>query len=468
MANTLNNYELLYSLFNQYVFNQAKNNIDSIEYYYSTNPETQNSPLVCELLKAIRNYSLESIDLPLFQSIFSRCNKTKEESDKILQDIVKWKTYTKDQIIPTKKYLDDLSASSVLRKASSMYKDSPSEYLKYVKNAQFLSSDTSVFTSTKISELDINSLLADNPNDFIPSRYQWINNTFDPYPGYERGQMILVSAAPGVGKTLWLMSEALGMAANGYKVLYISLGDNKMKDFIVRMSAIFTGDTFANVHRNLLDSYKQLNNVCGGNLEVSINAANKVTAEDIVSLAMAKEAEVVIVDYDGNLKGVDVGENMYHTFGNVYATLNELVLAGKLLFIASQPVKAAWNSKVIEMQDIGESARKQQTADMIIGIGREIDSPNHLHTFKISKSRRGEVDVLAYTIRLNNGRFKQIPKQLYDDILHPLTGPNIKRNFTEDEINAMIQSYSGHNLGGGSILNSPQSMWPPTTLQQNP
>ena len=162
MANTLNNYELLYSLFNQYVFNQAKNNIDSIEYYYSTNPETQNSPLVCELLKAIRNYSLESIDLPLFQSIFSRCNKTKEESDKILQDIVKWKTYTKDQIIPTKRYLDDLSASSVLRKASSMYKDSPSEYLKYVKNAQFLSSDTSVFTSTKISELDINSLLADN------------------------------------------------------------------------------------------------------------------------------------------------------------------------------------------------------------------------------------------------------------------------------------------------------------------
>lgn len=467
MASTvLSNYELLYSLFNQYVFNQAKSNIDSVEYYYSTNTETQSSPLVHELLKAIRDYPFESIDLPLFQSIFSRCGKSKAEADQILNDIVKWKGYTKEQMIPAKRHLDDLAASSVLRKASSMYKSSPSDFLKYVKNSTFISSDTSVFTSTPISDIDINSLLADNPNDFIPSRYDWINNTFDPYPGYERGQMILVSAAPGVGKTLWLMSEALGMASRGYKVLYISLGDNKMKDFIVRMSAIFTGDTFSSVHRNFLESYNQLNKVCGNNLEISINAANKVTAEDVVSLALAKKAEVVILDYDGNLKGVDVGDNMYHTFGAVYATLNELVLAGKLLFIASQPVKAAWNSRVIEMQDIGESARKQQTADMIIGIGREIDSPNHLHTFKISKSRRGEVDVMAYTIRLNNGRFKQIPKPLYDDILHPIAGPNIKRNFSEAEIDAMILSYNkqfGNPAQGRNQIGAQ-----PLIFQQNP
>ena len=114
------------------------------------------------------------------------------------------------------------------------------------------------------------------------------------------------------------------------------------------------------------------------------------------------------------------------------------------------------------MEDIGESARKQQTADMIIGIGKEKDSPNHLHTFKISKSRRGEVDVLAYTIRLKNGRFKQIPKQLYDDILHPLQGPNIKRDFTEAEIDNMIMSYNNH-FGNNSNQNNNQ-----LTFQRNP
>lgn len=440
MATMLNNYELLYSLFNRYVFDQAKNNIDSIESYFRTNPGTDKSQLVFELLKAIRDYPLESIDLPLFQSIFSRCNKTKDEADQILADIVKWKSYTKDQIIPAKKYLDDLTAVTILRQASSMYKDSPSEYLKYIKNASYSSSDTSVFTSTPISAIDINSLLADNPNDFIPSRHKWINDTFDPYPGYPKGQMVIVTAAPGTGKTLWMMGEAVGMAAKGYKVLYISLGDNNLKDFIVRMSAILTGDSFGNVHRNLLDSFKQLHKVCGSNLEVSINAAGKVTAEDIVSLSMAKKADVVMIDYDGNLKGVDSDEGMYHTFGNVYMTLNELVLAGKLVFIASQPKIAAFDAKVLEMKDIGESSRKQHTADMIIGIGKEISSPNKLHTFKISKNRRGESDVYAYTIRLSNGRFKQIPKQLYDDLLHP-QGANIRRDFTEPEVDAMIASY---------------------------
>jgi len=462
VATTLNNYELLYSLFNQYVFNQAKANIDSVDYYFSTNPETQNSPLVYELLKAIRDYPFESIDLPLFQSIFAKCNKTQAECDEIMGNIIKWKSYSKDQIIPARKYVDDLAAASIIRKANTMYRDDPSSFLKYVRNSTFVTADTAVFTAINLSDVDINSILADNPNDFIPSRYDWINNTFEPYPGYERGQMVLVSAAPGTGKTLWLMSEAVSMATRGYRTLYISLGDNKMKDFIVRMSAIYTGDSFPNVHRNFLDCYKQLNKACNGNLEISINAANKVTAEEIVSLAMAKNAEVVMVDYDGNLKGVDVGENMYHTFGAVYATLNELVLAGKLLFIASQPVKAAWGSKVIEMEDIGESARKQQTADMIIGIGKEKDSPNHLHTFKISKSRRGEVDVLAYTIRLKNGRFKQIPRQLYDDILHPLQGPNIKRDFTEAEIDNMIMSYNNH-FGNNSNQNNNQ-----LTFQRNP
>lgn len=458
----LNSYELLYSLFNQYVFSQAKANIESIDYYFRTNPETQNSQLVYELVQAIRDYPFESIDMPLFSSIFAKCNKTELECEGIMKDIIKWKSFTKDQIIPAREFVDDLAAASIIKKANTMYKNDPSAFLKYIKNSTFVTADTNVFTSINLTDVDINALLADNPNDYISSRYKWINDTFEPYPGYERGQMILVSAAPGTGKTLWLMSEAVSMATRGYRTLYISLGDNKLKDFIVRMSAIYTGDTFPNVHRNFLNYFRDLEKACNGNLEISINAANKVTAEEIVSLAMAKNAEVVIVDYDGNLKGVDAGDNMYHTFGAVYATLNELVLAGKLLFIASQPVKAAWSAKVIEMEDIGESARKQQTADMIIGIGKEKDSPNHLHTFKISKSRRGEVDVMAYTIRLKNGRFKEIPKQLYDDILHPLQGPNIKRDFTEAEIDNLIMSYNNQFSNRNNNINNQ------LTFQHNP
>lgn len=434
------NFDLLYSLFNQYVFQDAKNNIESLEYYFSTNPSTMSNPLVEELLKAIRNYSFDSIGYPLFNSILSKCRKTPAESKMILDEVIKWKKYTKDQILPAKKYLEDICASAIIRRANSMYKDSPSEYLKYLKTSTYTTSDINVFSSVNFCDIDINSMLADNPNDFIPSRYGWINDSFNPYPGYEKGQMVLVCAPPGVGKSLWLMSEALFMSCSGYKTLYVGLGDNKMKDFVIRMGAIFTGESFADVHKNLGPIYKLLFDATRRNLEISINKANGVSAEEIVEYALAKDFDVIVVDYDGNLKGVEDGDKMYSTYGIVYATLNELVLAGKLLFIASQPKINAWGNSVIEMQDIGESSRKQHSADFILGIGREVGNPNHLHTFKISKSRRGETDVIAYTIRLNNGRFKELPKDLYDS----LKEVREKKTYTEKDIDMMIDQFTGN------------------------
>ena len=68
---------------------------------------------------------------------------------------------------------------------------------------------------------------------------------------------------------------------------------------------------------------------------------------------------------------------------------------------------------------------------------------------------------MAYTIRLKNGRFKEIPKQLYDDILHPLQGPNIKRDFTEAEIDNLIMSYNNQFSNRNNNNNQ-------LTFQRNP
>ena len=129
---------------------------------------------------------------------------------------------------------------------------------------------------------------------------------------------------------------------------------------------------------------------------------------------------------------------MYQSYGKIYETLNRLVLDGKLLFICTQPKISAWDKQVVDLQDVGESSRKQHTSDCIIGIGREINCPNHLHTIKISKSRRGEVGVIAYTIRLDNGRFIEIPKGLYDS----LKQVQEKRHYTSADITGMISQYN--------------------------
>ena len=383
---------MLFSLLNQYIFNQAKQNIENIEYYFDTNPNTSGNPLVKEILHAIRDYNLDAIGQPLFDAILAKCAKTPQESRQIMDEIIKWKQYSKEQVQPAADYLNNICAAAIIRKAGQYYNQSPADYLKYIKNVEYVSTNVDIFGSTGFTKIDINTIVAESANSYIPSRYEWINESFDPNPGYPRGMMAIVCAAPGTGKSLWLMSEALFFATHGYKTLYVALGDLNMKDFIVRTGAMFSGNSFADTQRQIDVIYNGMCQMMNDNLEISINPAGKVSGEEIVEYVKAKGAfyDVVIIDYDSNAKGVGEGDSMYNEFGRLYETLNELVLLGKLVFIASQPKISAWQNSVLEMSDIGESSRKQHTADMIIGIGREEKCPNHLHTIKISKNRRGE------------------------------------------------------------------------------
>ena len=79
---------------------------------------------------------------------------------------------------------------------------------------------------------------------------------------------------------------------------------------------------------------------------------------------------------------------------------------------------------------------KQQIADIIITRGRAA-GVNNLGITSIVKNRHGEM-LRDYNIRLGNGRFKSLPKGLYDQ----LKQIQDKRNFTEADIDQMISQYS--------------------------
>lgn len=436
----MENLELVYALTNQYLFQEAKNNIVDLSYYFSVNPSTSNNKLIEHLVNAVRDYDLAAMDLPLFQSIIAKSGKTEAESNKILNDIRRWKGYTKDQIEPARKYLQDIVASVVIQKANRMYQDHPSDYLKYLKNISFKTTDYETFSPKNFSEFDINAIMADSNDSIVKTPFDWLNQSFAPFDGVPKSQMVLVCAPPGVGKSLISMQLAGYMAATGHKVLYIALGDLNQKDFLTRIGAIMLDMTFADAYRNLNTVYNALRQMMGDNLEISISPAGVVSAEDIVEYVenSDKKYDVIFCDYDSNLKGANDGDSMYQSYGKIYETLNKLVLNGQLLFICTQPKISAWDKQVIDLQDIGESSRKQHCGDCILGIGREINSPNHLHTIKISKSRRGEVGAKIYTIRLDNGRFIEIPRGLYDQ----LKTIQEKRHYTSADITGMISQYN--------------------------
>lgn len=436
----MENLSLVLSFFNQYNFSLAKANIANIEYYFQCNPGTNGNQLIEELIKAIKTYDFDAIGQPLFQSIMAKCRKNEQECQQIMTELVQWKKASKEQMQPAVKYLQDICAAAVVQKANRLYQDSPSEYLKYLKTVNFQSGDLETFSSIDFDKVDINSLVAENADDYYPSRYDWINKCFDPYPGYPRGQLIIVQGKPGSGKSLWMMSEALNFASRGIKTFYIALGDLKLKDFVVRMGANFSGMSFANTTRNLGAVYDALKKTIKDNLAISINPAGKVSGQDIVDWVKAKpEYKVIFLDYDSNASGIGGDESsMYSAFGNLYEKLNEISLVeNRLLFVGAQPKIGSWPNPVLEMTDVGESSRKQHSADVIIGIGTEQQCPNHLHTLKISKNRRGETDVKDYEIRLESGRWISLPKGLFDQ----LKQEKEKRLYTESEIEQMKEAY---------------------------
>ena len=431
--------DLVYSCFNQYLFQEAKNNIDILKYYFDTNSSTVGNTLVEMLMDAIKTYPLESIDEPLFRSILLRSGKSPMEQQQILKEIIKWKKFNKQQIEPSRKCIQDICSSVILQRAGRLYPNDPTEYIKYIKNLNIQTSDTDILKVTSFNQIDINSIIADSSNGVIPSRYSWLNDTF-PLGGFERQQLVLISMPPGSGKSLYCLSEIGSMAAMNYKTLYLAMGDLTYKDQIIRLASQTYGITFKEAASNIGSVYNSMSEVFKDNLDLMIVPADQLTADEFRTLLKNsnKKYDAIAVDYDSNFKS-NASDNMYLEYGSIYSVLVDIAKEMNLvMFCACQPKVGVWNNPVIELSDVGESSRKQHTADIIITRSKIPDNPNNLGIFKIVKSSRGDVGKKIYSIRLNNGRFIALPKEVFNSLL----ANTEKREYTEGEINLMIQDYT--------------------------
>lgn len=240
------------------------------------------------------------------------------------------------------------------------------------------------------------------------------------------------------GKTLFCMQECLYMCLKGKKCHYLCMGDMTESDFIIRMAAQYFGIPFYEAKRNFDIVYAELKKVIGDRLEITCIPASVITVDEYIEFIKSKDYDVCFCDYDSQFKSNVYTESMYLTYGDIYAKLSELTIQyKKLVFILAQPMKASWSLPVIEIDQVGESARKIHAVDWCLTRGREPGNLNGLGISKIVKSRRGEEQVIDYNIRLNNGRFKSLPKAVYEDIKQV---PE-KKDYTEAEIDNMINNF---------------------------
>lgn len=444
MDNNNNYLDLVLSMFNQYLYQDCKNNIKDLTLYFRTNPATSGSPIIEELLKAINDYPLESIGLPLFKSILAKTGKTPLESKEIINKIIQFKKYTKDEIAPARKYVRDLIATVYIQRANQLYSDSPSEYFEYLKKINFKSSSTDYLNTTSFDTIDINTIVADSTSDGkLTSSYDFINESFSE-GAFKPGDIVVISMPPSVGKSLLAEAEALHMAiVHKVPSCLLIMGDLDMESLFIRLAAIYTGLSFFEVRNRLPEIYKDMKDAIGDNLDIIISPAGSIRADEFVQYIIdsPKKYKAVFADYDENFKIDGGGDSMYTEFGELYNEFTKLKYAGINSWILCQPKQATWSDgQPIELQNLGTSSRKGHIADVCITRSKEPGNLNGLGIFYICKNRHGENNY-AYSIRLNNGRFKIIPKGVYQD----LKEIKEKRYFNEAEIDMMIDNYNKAN-----------------------
>jgi hypothetical protein len=298
-----------------------------------------------------------------------------------------------------------------------------------------------------LGELDVTKVIEEDMGGItcIPSRFTFIRSGCEPWDGYATGQLVMVCAPPGVGKTLFLAHEVVYMMVENRKtekaidnlkkedfatekeyekrlkelkdqiirVYWIALGDMTRMDFIVRLTAIYKGLSFNAVKLQAqkyfdedaqdLFKYIKISVVPAGH--VDIYGVKHFIENSVIDPTF--DPQVVIIDYDANL--LSKAETMYSAGEEVYNTATALARPigkpGKLVFIASQPKIEYWDWCPIPKEAAAESSRKQAIIDMMITIGRNGQIPGgDCGEMLIAKNRRGKEGVKGF-YNLAEGHF---------------------------------------------------------------
>lgn len=223
--------------------------------------------------------------------------------------------------------------------------------------------------------------------------------------GLAAGELGVVAAPSGAGKS-WFLA-ALGAAAmrNGKKVL----------QFTLELNDAYTGlryDTlFTHIEpKNLKENYEKIKNIISeisGEIVIKYFATKTVNCNNLYAhvqqmVSSGWTPDLLIVDYGDLLRANRRAEARWIELGYIYEDLR--ALAGELavpLWTASQTHRSSIKEDVIEADKIAEAYGKVQTADFVMSLSRKLDDKaTNTGRIHIMKNRFGP-DGLTFPARVN-------------------------------------------------------------------
>ena len=250
----------------------------------------------------------------------------------------------------------------------------------------------------------------------LPTGWDVVDNLMD--GGLGKGELGVVVAPAGIGKSFLLVNLGANVIKQGKNVLHYTLELNEAYVGL-RYDSVITGIANQELKYNI-ETVKETVEKIPGNLIVKYYPTKTAAISTIASHVeryrmLGREPDMIILDYADLLKGNSsmAGRDLRHELGNIYEELRGL--AGTLdipIWTASQANRSALQEDVIQADKIAESYSKIMTADFVMSLSRKIeDKVGGTGRIHVIKNRFGP-DGITFPSKIdtNNGSFN-----IYDE-----------------------------------------------------
>jgi len=277
--------------------------------------------------------------------------------------------------------------------------------------------------------------------------------------GLGKGEIGVVVAPTGVGKSLFCCILAANAMRNGKNVVYytLELDENTVGR---RIDANFSG-----IPQNQLSSYEDvvasaIEKEASGNLYIKYYPTKTASVQTIRAhlnrLAIRRFVpDLVIVDYADVMKGARHADQKRLEIESVYEDLRGM--AGELgvpVWTCSQVNRAGSDNEVVELDDVAESYNKTMVADVVITLSRRLkDRMNKTGRIYIAKNRRGQ-DGLVYPLRLDPLRvhcdiFDKMDNSIVERMAKNSGGFDVSEIINQQDVGEAIDNWKNRDKKGG-------------------
>ena len=432
--------ELITYLFNEKLFPYAKSNIKYLEEKYKydqSNVVNYKLVYILNNIERINKYSKTEFELDC---------RTLQVSDDVLKLIDsyydKGQSLSEEEISKTVNVLCDIISQEVINVNAKEHSDNPSEFIRDLSKFNpdnIVSISSEYHHGSILSEIPYQELKDKVEDTVIKSSLPFVNKHMGA-GGYLPNTVNMITAKPGLGKTLLGMQETLAFAKQGKKVYYAAIGDISEMHVMTRMTSLALGIPLNQVILNWKWFWKSLlqneewseaiKNIYVDYLKPDSVSCNRYLA-DLKANGFDKEYQIFFFDYDANF-GDDSGLGddtiqMYLKGGDTYNALKNFATELKpeaisktdyverWVFVMAQPKPAYWNNEYIPLEGASESSKKQHIIDTMLTMGDCRTNQNNLINIALVKNRNGTLGH-SYALIDRDLRFQELNDEMFSII----------------------------------------------------